>query len=106
MRIDRAPRLDESRSFTLWSHGRAQRARYVFLESGEAVAPWSTLAALLGMDELMLDTVLHRATPEGSSSALSFTTIAERDGDWVRCVRIDRVDAFLSHVDWLTGGEQ
>jgi hypothetical protein len=23
-----------------------------------------------------------------------------------RCVRIDRVDAFSSHVEWIAGGEQ
>ncbi|MGZ3448885.1 MAG: hypothetical protein ACXVEF_04765 [Polyangiales bacterium] len=103
-RDEALPTLDETRSFTLWNIGRSQRARYVFLDTGDAVATWSMLAALLGIDELMLDAILERAATSDREDALAWTSLALRGDETVRCVRIDRVEPFLSEVERLAGG--
>jgi len=93
LELELIPRVDLSRSFELFHPSRSRSIRYVFLDSGEAVATLSTLASVLDLEPADLDELLARA-PE----SLVWTTLARVGPIDVHCVRIDRVEPFLRAI--------
>jgi hypothetical protein len=88
----RPPSIDWSRTFTLWNEKRERDALYVFLDTGEAVMTWCSLASLAGL----LESELHERTTDVALPLM----IHARHGDvTIPCVRIDLVEAFLSEIE-------
>jgi hypothetical protein len=93
------PTIDVTRGFSVFNVRRGRETCYVFLDSGDAVATWSSVAALLGRDGSELDTLIERADPEERELVLSWITWARLGEAIVRCVRIELVEAFARELE-------
>jgi hypothetical protein len=93
------PTIDVTRGFSVFNVRRGRETCYVFLDSGDAVATWDAVAALLGRDGRELDALIERADPEERELVLSWITWARLGEAIVRCVRIELVEAFARELE-------
>ncbi len=93
------PTIDVTRGFSVFNVRRGRETCYVFLDSGDAVATWDAIAALLGRDGGELDALVARAEPEERELVLSWITWARLGEAIVRCVRIELVEAFARELE-------
>lgn len=93
------PAIDVTRGFSLWNVRRGREARYVFLDTGDAVSTWDALASMLGVDVRALDDAIEQADEDARELLVDWITWARLGDAIVRCVRIELVEAFLREIE-------